>query len=42
LIAYLLWFAKFVEHRRILADFSSLLAPAANYVITLSFDMEKP
>jgi hypothetical protein len=33
---------QFVNHRQILADFSSLLAPSANYVITLSLDMEKP
>jgi hypothetical protein len=41
LIAYLFWFAKFVNHRQILADFGSLLAPSAFCAITSSFDMEK-
>jgi len=35
-------FRKFVNHRQILDDLSSLMALSAIYAITLSFDTEKP
>jgi len=42
LIASLHSFEKFVNHRQILADLSSLMALSAFCAITLSFDIEKP